>query len=179
VQRHRGHPQALGHLAQRQAVTEKRASSPDVHHTRRPTEAHSVATRTLQTGLRARDDRLAFATARGVEVLALDTHEVRMLTPLGGVDRLRWTDAGLVARAGNAVDLVGDDGHRRTLLEVRPGAAVAAAKGRVVTFAPSAMRELDVARADSRPTVTKLDDPGAAGPRGARERRAPPGHRAS
>ena len=105
-----------------------------------------------------RGDRLAFASARGLEVLALDRREARKLTALTGVDWLRWTDAGLVARTRAAITLIGEDGRRRTLLKIRPGATVAAAKSRLVTFAPSAMREFDLGRADSRPSVTKLED---------------------
>ena len=102
-------------------------------------------------------DRLAFASAKGIEVLALGQHEPRLLKSLAGVDSLRWTDAGLVARTRSKLYLADDAGNQRTLAELRPGVIVVAAKGRLVYFTGGSLVTLDLAN-DGAAGVTKLAD---------------------
>lgn len=102
-------------------------------------------------------DRLAFASAKGIEVLALDRKEPRLLRSLGGVDWLWWTDAGLIARARSKLYVVDYEGNRRTLAELGPGAVVAAAKGRVVYFTGGRLVTRDLASGGAI-GVTKLVD---------------------
>jgi hypothetical protein len=102
-------------------------------------------------------DRLAFASATGIEVLALDQHEPRLLTSLAGVDWLRWTDLGLVARTRSKLYLVDDAGHPRTLAQVRPGVIFAAARERLVYFTNGSLVTLDLANGGAA-DVTRLAD---------------------
>lgn len=106
----------------------------------------------------ARGDRLAIAMAREIQVLDVARREARRLAQLAGVDWLGWTDVGLVARTRSSVELVGDDGQRRTLAKVRAGTAIAVGGRRLILFAPSTIREFDLAQSGRPVRVTKLSD---------------------
>jgi hypothetical protein len=100
-------------------------------------------------------DRLAVASAKGIEVVALGEGKSRNLATLAGVEWLRWTDFGLAARTRSALKLVSEDGSQRTLAALPPGAVVAAAQRRVVYFATGALIELELT-SGARTGVTKL-----------------------
>jgi len=102
-------------------------------------------------------DRLAFASAKGIEIFTLNQHEARRLTSLSGVESTFWTDLGLIARTRSNLYLIDEAGNRRTLAELHPNAVVATRKGRLVYFQSGSLMTLDLAspRAAS---VTKLAD---------------------
>jgi hypothetical protein len=102
-------------------------------------------------------DRIAFASARGIEVLELGQHDPRILGALAGVDWLEWTDVGLVARTLSKLYLVDFAGHQRTLAKLRPGTVVAAAKGRLVYFADGSLLTINLAN-DGPTSVTKVGE---------------------
>jgi len=102
-------------------------------------------------------DRLAFASAKGVEVVALDRPEPRSLARLAGVEWLRWIDAGLLARARGKLLLIDEAGKARTLTKLAPAAVVAASRGRVVTFDRGVLVDVDITAGGTRAS-TKLPD---------------------
>lgn len=89
-------------------------------------------------------DRLAIASAKGIEIVSLDRREARSLTQLTGVDWMRWMDAGLLVQAHRKLAIVDKAGVRRTLATLPPTAVVAASSKRIVYFAPAALVDLDV-----------------------------------
>lgn len=91
-------------------------------------------------------DRLAFASARGIEILSILSRESRVLAPLPGVDMLRWTDPGLVARTAAQLFLVDFGGSLRTLAHIQSGAIVVAANGRLVYSDGPSLRTLDLTK---------------------------------
>lgn len=105
----------------------------------------------------AAGDRLALASAKGIEVLTLDRDQPRLLKSLAGVDWLQWTDAGLVARARSHLYLIDDAGNQRTLATLRPGATVAAAKARVVYFSGGSLLTLDLMTGGTTQTTRLVD----------------------
>jgi hypothetical protein len=108
----------------------------------------------------ASGDRLAFATPHEIGVLDVAQRAARRLTASPGVDWMGWTDVGLVARTRSTVELVAEDGHRRTVASIGAGAAIAARGHQLVLFGPSSMREFDLARPGNPATVTKLEGRG-------------------
>jgi dipeptidyl aminopeptidase/acylaminoacyl peptidase len=88
--------------------------------------------------------RLAFTSAKGLEVYDIDRRERRFLARLHGIDLLRWTDAGVVARRGGRLILVNDAGKQRRLASAGRLDAVVAAGTRVVYFERGMMVSLDI-----------------------------------
>ena len=107
----------------------------------------------------AAGDRLAFASAKGIEILSIASRDVRALAPVPGVDMLRWTEAGLVARTASKLFLVGFDGKQRMLAQVRPGALVVAASQRLIYFDVGSLIAVNLAKGGT--TTINL---GSAGP---------------
>jgi hypothetical protein len=105
-----------------------------------------------------RGERLAVATANEIEVLQVERRESRRLAAVVGVEWLGWTNAGLVVRTRSAVELVTEDGKRRTLAKVGARTVVAAGGNHLVLFGPSVLSEFDLAQPGGPAVITKLED---------------------
>jgi hypothetical protein len=101
--------------------------------------------------------RFAFATPTGIELLKLDRPEPELVARIGGADLLRFTERGLVARAGKRIILIEDTGKKRPLATAPRMKAVAAAGTRVVYFAGGALVSIDLSDIDHAEKV-QLED---------------------
>jgi WD40 repeat protein len=101
-------------------------------------------------------DQLAIASAKGIEILPLDTQQPRLLASLSGITSLKWT-AGLIARTRSRLYLIDSTGKQRTLAASHPALVFAAAGGRVVCFANGTLISLDLAN-PATPSTTILAD---------------------
>jgi len=114
-----------------------------------PSGASLFSRRAVVTAFRFSPDgeRVAFAGAKGLELVRLDHPEARVVADLAGIDWIRFTDAGLLVRAGGKLALVDEQGKVRTLASGRID-AVAAAGARIAYFGDGALVSMDPAHPD-------------------------------
>jgi hypothetical protein len=102
-------------------------------------------------------DRIAIASAKGIQIVTPGRKEARPLASVRGADWLQWTEDGLIAKAEAKLYRVDFGGGLRKLADLRPEALVVAAKQRVVYFAGGSMMALDLG-GDAAPAAMKLAD---------------------